>query len=127
MAKRISHLLVLIDRKPREGEAAFVEGMLQWLFVDGQQYVRFVDGQTRIRIVIVGPHDFNEAYIANAALIHFRANWGLTPDLSEIRYQKFNGPKGNGATIEQWTSDASTLQHTSPTSGQVKRPWWKFW
>lgn len=102
MNKKITHMLVLIDRDPVKGQAAFVQGMLNWLYVDGAPYSRFVDQQTKIHVMIVGPQSFNESYIANMALVHFRAVWNRTPVLSEILYQPFNGPEGNGTTIEQW-------------------------
>lgn len=30
--QRITHMLVLIDRNPAKGEAAFIQGMLGWLY-----------------------------------------------------------------------------------------------
>ena len=101
---RITHMLVLIDRDPVKGQAAFVQGMLGWLCAsDGQPYSRLVDAETKIHVMIVGPQSFDESYIVNMALVHFRAVWNRTPVLSEIIYQRFNGPEGNGTTIEQRT------------------------
>jgi len=94
-------MLVLIDRNPAKGEAAFVQGMLGWLHAaGGTPYSRLVDAETKMHVMIVGPQDFNESYIANMALVHFPALWNRTPVLSQVAYQRFHGPEGNGTTIE---------------------------
>jgi hypothetical protein len=99
--QRITHMLVLIDRRPVKGEAAFVQGMLGWLYDGrGQPYSRLVDAQTKMHVMIVGPEDFSESFIANMALVHFPALWNHTPVLNKIIYQRFNGPEGRGTTIE---------------------------
>ncbi len=66
--------------------------MLNLLYVVGVPYSRFVDAETKIHVMIVGPQSFNKSYIANMALIHFRAVWNRTPVLSKILYQRFHGP-----------------------------------
>ncbi|HQL86595.1 MAG: hypothetical protein GX574_10520 [Lentisphaerae bacterium] len=50
MNKRFTHMLALIDRGPLQGQAAFMQGMLSWLYVDGVPYPRFVDAETKIHI-----------------------------------------------------------------------------
>ena len=95
-------MLVLIDKEPLKGESAFVQGMLGWLYVDGLPYSQFVDAQTKTHVMVVGPQEFNENFIAHMALVHFRALWDRTPVLNEILYQRFHGPEGNGTTIEDW-------------------------
>ena len=101
MTKRITHMLVLIDRKPAKGEAAFVQGMLGWLKADGGvPYSQYVDDQTKMHVMIIGSQKCDESLIANMALVHFPALWNLEPVLSEIIYQPFHGPEGNGTTIE---------------------------
>ena len=53
MSKRITHMLVLIDRKPAKGEAEFVRGMLGWLKADGGvPYGQLVDDQTKMNVMI---------------------------------------------------------------------------
>jgi len=125
MSQRITHMLVLIDRKPAKGEAAFVQGMLGWLYAsDGQPYSRLVDAETKMHVMIVGPQDFSEDYIAHMALVHFPAIWNRTPVLNEIKYQRFHGPEGNGTTIEQRTSVTST-EATDTTRLNSNKSWLK--
>lgn len=102
--KRITHLLVLHSRRPNKDETLFVREMLNVMSVDGEPKWGFVDEDTKIHFLVVGPQEFDEAYITNMALVHFRSLWNVdvAPFLREIQYSRFSGPEGKGTTIENW-------------------------
>ena len=99
-ARRLTHLLILVDREPLEGASFFIYQLAQSLLSDGKPYSHFMDDSTKIALKIVPNQDFGDEALMAATLL---AEWGHEVMGKMPLTQRFQGRGGNGATVEVWS------------------------
>ena len=101
--KKMSHVIILLDRNPGVSLDYFKRQVFASLKHDGRAYTDCIDDSTEIAIQVVGPQNFqDEIKIAANALVGGKALFKSPPDWNDMHFQNFSWSEGCGTTIEEW-------------------------
>ena len=87
--KKIKYLLILTDREPEESKNSFLQQLLDEAYILGKPYRNCLDSQAKIAIEVVGDQNFDDNFVAIAALSFFMEKWGHKAILDKILYRPF--------------------------------------
>ena len=90
--KKMSHVIILLDRNPGVSLDYFKRQVFASLKHDGRAYTDCIDDSTEIAIQVVGPQNFqDEIKIAANALVGGKALFKSPPDWNDMGLPRKNG------------------------------------